>query len=84
MHGYIGIRTCQLNGNEFQLTLISRRSVFRAGVRLQTRGVDNKGRTANFVETEQIVEYGNLTTSLVQVKIQNNVLTIFISLVLFC
>lgn len=40
---------------DFLLTLISRRSVKRAGVRYLRRGVDDDGNTANSVETEQIL-----------------------------
>lgn len=39
----------------FLLTLISRRSVKRAGLRYLRRGVDDGGNTANGVETEQIL-----------------------------
>jgi hypothetical protein len=39
----------------FLLTLISRRSVERAGLRYLRRGVDDEGNTANGVETEQIL-----------------------------
>lgn len=39
----------------FLLTLISRRSVKRAGLRYLRRGVDDEGNTANSVETEQIL-----------------------------
>lgn len=39
----------------FLLTLISRRSVKRAGLRYLRRGVDDEGFTANTVETEQIL-----------------------------
>ncbi|TAQ88055.1 hypothetical protein B7494_g3605 [Chlorociboria aeruginascens] len=39
----------------FLLTLISRRSVKRAGLRYLRRGVDQEGYTANSVETEQIL-----------------------------
>jgi hypothetical protein len=39
----------------FQLTLVSRRSVNRAGVRYLRRGLDNDGYVANSVETEQIL-----------------------------
>ncbi|KAH7356921.1 SacI homology domain-containing protein [Rhexocercosporidium sp. MPI-PUGE-AT-0058] len=39
----------------FLLTLISRRSVKRAGLRYLRRGVDEEGFTANGVETEQIL-----------------------------
>jgi len=43
------------NGRDFLLTLISRRSVKRAGLRYLRRGVDDEGNTANSVETEQIL-----------------------------
>jgi hypothetical protein len=39
----------------FLLTLISRRSVKRAGLRYLRRGIDDDGNTANTVETEQIL-----------------------------
>ncbi|KAK5129473.1 hypothetical protein LTR08_003233 [Meristemomyces frigidus] len=40
---------------EFLLTLISRRSVKRAGLRYLRRGVDDEGNVANSAETEQIL-----------------------------
>lgn len=40
---------------DFLLTLISRRSVKRAGLRYLRRGVDEEGNVANSVETEQIL-----------------------------
>lgn len=40
---------------DFMLTLISRRSVKRPGLRYLRRGVDDEGETANTVETEQIL-----------------------------
>ncbi|KAI9766931.1 MAG: hypothetical protein M1840_006228 [Geoglossum simile] len=42
---------------ELLLTLISRRSVKRAGLRYLRRGVDDDGNTANSVETEQILSH---------------------------
>jgi hypothetical protein len=39
----------------FSLTLISRRSIKRAGLRYLRRGIDDSGHTANGVETEQIL-----------------------------
>ncbi|KAF2231444.1 SacI domain-containing protein [Viridothelium virens] len=39
----------------FMLTLISRRSTERAGLRYLRRGIDDRGHTANAVETEQIL-----------------------------
>ncbi|CDS42484.1 phosphatidylinositide phosphatase SAC2 [Echinococcus multilocularis] len=38
------------------LTIISRRSRFRAGCRYRRRGIDEKGYVANYVETEQVLE----------------------------
>ena len=37
------------------LTLVSRRSRFRSGVRFFSRGVDSEGHVSNFVETEQVL-----------------------------
>ncbi|KAJ4991884.1 hypothetical protein SVAN01_02734 [Stagonosporopsis vannaccii] len=42
-------------GKDFVLTLISRRSIKRAGLRYLRRGTDDEGCTANTVETEQIL-----------------------------
>lgn len=41
--------------SDFLVTLISRRSIKRPGLRYLRRGVDEEGQTANFVETEQIL-----------------------------
>jgi hypothetical protein len=41
--------------NEYLLTIISRRSVNRAGLRYLRRGIDEEGDVANSVETEQIL-----------------------------
>lgn len=45
------------NGNQqaFLLTLISRRSTKRSGLRYLRRGIDDEGNCANFVESEQIL-----------------------------
>ncbi|KAH8821933.1 SacI homology domain-containing protein [Xylogone sp. PMI_703] len=45
------------------LTLLSRRSIQRAGLRYLRRGVDELGNTANFVETEQILSDAAWTPS---------------------
>lgn len=65
----VSINWCQLNGRTFSYALVSRRSRFRAGVRLFTRGIDSNGNVANFVETEQIVETSTDLASFVQVNI---------------
>jgi SacI homology domain/Inositol phosphatase len=43
------------NKENFLITLISRRSIQRPGLRYLRRGVDDEGNTANTVETEQIL-----------------------------
>lgn len=52
----------------YLMTLISRRSRFRAGTRYKKRGLDEDGRCANYVETEQIFTYGSHTVSFVCVR----------------
>ncbi|KAJ4291746.1 hypothetical protein N0V90_009641 [Kalmusia sp. IMI 367209] len=51
------------NGKDFLLTLISRRSIKRAGLRYLRRGVDDEGSAANSVETEQILSSPTWNTS---------------------
>jgi hypothetical protein len=51
------------NGKDFLLTLISRRSTKRAGLRYLRRGTDDDGCTANSVETEQILSNPSWSTS---------------------
>lgn len=55
VQGFVEIDKCSLEGQDFDLALISRRSKGRAGLRYQRRGVNAKGDAANFVETEQIL-----------------------------
>ncbi|KAL9266352.1 Phosphoinositide phosphatase SAC4-like protein [Drosera capensis] len=50
-----GQATLSVAGKDFKLTLIARRSRHYAGTRYLKRGVNEKGRVANDVETEQIV-----------------------------
>lgn len=58
------------SGHEVESTLIviSRRSRFRAGTRYKRRGVDEGGKCANYVETEQILKYDSHILSFVQVR----------------
>jgi hypothetical protein len=54
--------------NLINFYLISRRSVFHAGTRYLTRGIDDDGHVANFVETEQLIKHGNHLMSFVQIR----------------
>ena len=59
------------NTTTYLLTLISRRSVERAGLRYLRRGVDDNGHVANSVETEQILstpDFKGKTYSFVQIR----------------
>jgi len=52
-----------VDGKDFLLTLISRRSIKRAGLRYLRRGTDDEGCTANSVETEQILSNPAFSTT---------------------
>ena len=50
-----GFSTVSDSSQPFLLTLISRRSIKRSGLRYLRRGIDDEGNCANTVETEQIL-----------------------------
>lgn len=71
IQGFIQIEDCKIcleETHEFRLILISRRSRFRAGTRFKRRGLDENGKCANYVETEQILKFNNHIVSFVQVR----------------
>ncbi|XP_033207947.1 phosphatidylinositide phosphatase SAC2 isoform X2 [Belonocnema kinseyi] len=76
IQGYVQIEKCKVEvgfddqpqHEIFNLAIISRRSRFRAGTRYKRRGVDEEGKCANYVETEQLVWYHDHQVSLVQVR----------------
>ncbi|OVA13010.1 Synaptojanin [Macleaya cordata] len=55
VYGFFKQAKLSISGRDFNLTLIARRSRYYAGTRYRKRGVNEKGRVANDVETEQIV-----------------------------
>ncbi|KAG9159038.1 hypothetical protein Leryth_018582 [Lithospermum erythrorhizon] len=55
VYGFFRQVKLSVSGRDFRLTLIARRSRHYAGTRYLKRGVNEKGRVANDVETEQIV-----------------------------
>eukprot|EP00854_Cymbomonas_tetramitiformis_P013957 gene13957-16496_t len=64
-HTYHVYASLQLSvfGRAFNMTLISRRSRFFAGTRYLKRGVNDSGQVANDVETEQIIDINQDTTT---------------------
>lgn len=55
VHGYFKQLRLSIFGRDFSISLVSRRSRHFAGTRYLKRGVNDHGRVANDVETEQIV-----------------------------
>ncbi|XP_078311930.1 phosphatidylinositide phosphatase SAC2-like isoform X2 [Crassostrea virginica] len=53
---------------EYQLGIISRRSIHRAGTRTKMRGLDETGACANYVETEQIIRFSHHVVSFLQIR----------------
>ncbi|KAJ3518071.1 hypothetical protein NLJ89_g77 [Agrocybe chaxingu] len=75
IQGYVGVFTMALPAPPIDgsptvatLALISRLGWKRAGTRFNTRGVDDDGNTANFVETETIFTTDQHCVSYVQVR----------------
>lgn len=68
IHGFVSIHQVVINGHSFSWSIISRRSIYRSGCRLFKRGIDKQGNVANFVETEQLVEYQGDRSSFVQIR----------------
>ncbi|XP_022145619.1 phosphoinositide phosphatase SAC8 [Momordica charantia] len=58
----------KLKESPAQLTLVSRRCTRRLGTRMWRRGANLEGDTANFIETEQLVEHGGFKASLLQIR----------------
>lgn len=53
----------EIQAGNTKYVLISRRSYMMGGTRYNSRGVDNNGFVANYVETEQIVETSEIISS---------------------
>ncbi|XP_065363611.1 phosphatidylinositol-3-phosphatase SAC1 [Calliphora vicina] len=66
--GFVSINQVQINGQTFVWSIVSRRSIHKAGTRFYSRGINVDGQVANFVETEQIVEFNGERISFVQTR----------------
>ncbi|KAL5742523.1 hypothetical protein ACOSP7_029255 [Xanthoceras sorbifolium] len=58
----------KLKDSPATITLVSRRCTRRLGTRMWRRGANFEGDTANFIETEQVLELGGFTSSLLQIR----------------
>ena len=68
MLGSVEVRTVYSGATQIRAALISRLSCNRLGTRYNTRGVDDDGHVANFVETEQLLMTDSQVSSHVQVR----------------
>ncbi|CAK9139979.1 unnamed protein product [Ilex paraguariensis] len=58
----------KLNNSPAKITLISRRCTRRLGTRMWRRGANLEGDTANFIETEQLLEFDGFKSSFLQIR----------------
>ena len=60
INGFVESRLSQsVDGQRVDVTLISRRSCRRQGTRFTVRGIDTCGNVANYVESEQLLSFGD-------------------------
>ena len=64
--GFVAIQKMIIHNNDVDYVIISRRSTWRAGVRLYTRGIDQTGAVANYVESEAVVIHDGQLVSYTQ------------------
>ena len=64
IYGMFRISQTQVKSTPFSLTLITRRSRFRAGTRYFSRGIDEQGNVSNYNETEQVMILNDSTDGL--------------------
>lgn len=68
LQGSFGAVQLKLNDSPAVITLLSRRCNRRLGTRMWRRGANLEGDTANFIETEQLLETEGFKSSLLQVR----------------
>lgn len=69
IQGFVGVLNFQFVCKpQVMYVLISRRSCRRAGTRFFTRGIDDDGDVANYVETEQLIYTGAEMVSHIQIR----------------
>ncbi|CAD8131415.1 unnamed protein product [Paramecium pentaurelia] len=68
IQGYVEQIDSYIDKQPITLVLISRRSRFMGGTRYYSRGINDDGHVANFVETEQIVISGSILISFVVIR----------------
>ena len=69
--GSVDIRTVYSGSTQVKAALVSRLSCLRVGTRFFTRGLNDQGHVANFVETEQLLLTDQHVSSFIQVLIND-------------
>ncbi|XP_031257171.1 phosphoinositide phosphatase SAC8 [Pistacia vera] len=68
LQGSFGVAKLKLKDSLATITLVSRRCNRRLGTRMWRRGANFEGDTANFIETEQLLEFEDFRSSLLQIR----------------
>ncbi|CAO3615826.1 unnamed protein product [Mucor fragilis] len=68
IRGYVGVEVVDIDNEKFELSVISKLSCQRAGTRFNTRGIDDNGHVANFVETETVLYSDRICYSYTQIR----------------
>jgi phosphatidylinositol-bisphosphatase len=64
MQGFVA----EIKGREYTYLNVSRRSKYMGGTRFNSRGIDQDGNVANYVETEEVFTWGGFAFSHVGVR----------------
>ncbi|KAI9019211.1 SacI homology domain-containing protein [Phycomyces nitens] len=68
IRGYVGTEHVRIDDEKLELSVISKLSCKRAGTRFNSRGIDDNGHVANFVETEVVLYSDQACYSFTQVR----------------
>ena len=68
IQGYIEYQSCVIDSRDIETVIISRRRHLMAGTRYLSRGIDDDGNVANFVETELLLTHRDIVYSFVQIR----------------
>lgn len=68
IRGYVGVEIVDIDNEKYELSVISKLSCQRAGTRFNTRGIDDNGHVANFVETETVLYSDRICYSYTQIR----------------
>ncbi|KAI7882994.1 DNase I-like protein [Lichtheimia hyalospora FSU 10163] len=68
IRGYVGVESVVIENEKYDLSVISKLSCKRAGTRFNSRGIDDNGHVANFVETETVLYSDRICYAFTQIR----------------